>query len=49
MKQYKPMLARLAEAPFSSDDYMEKRDFSMTPEPPMLHEKEKVYGYGYGY
>ncbi|CAG0968974.1 Multifunctional non-homologous end joining protein LigD [Methanosarcinales archaeon] len=46
MKQYKPMLARLAEAPFSSDDYMEKRDFSMTPEPPMVHEKERCMDTG---
>lgn len=41
MKQYKPMLARMAEAPFSSDGYMEKRDFNITPEPPMSHEKDK--------
>ena len=43
MKQYKPMLARSAEAPFSSDDYMEKRDFSITPEPQMSHERKSVW------
>ncbi|MFZ3168080.1 MAG: non-homologous end-joining DNA ligase [Candidatus Methanoperedens sp.] len=29
-------------------DYTEKRDFSITPEPPMLHEKEKEKGTGTG-
>ncbi|CAG0992299.1 Multifunctional non-homologous end joining protein LigD [Methanosarcinales archaeon] len=32
----------------ANSDYMEKRDFNITPEPPMLHEKEKEEGMDMG-